>query len=102
MNEWSEGLTGITGDQIKFGLESWKNDWPPSMDEFRDCCTGLKSGLNEYGMACVPEYYRTPEQITDPSRLLSSGELEKKKEKRAVGMKKMRETLGGRYTEKDE
>lgn len=38
VKEWSEKLGGITGEQIKRGLESWSEDWPPSADEFRKCC----------------------------------------------------------------
>lgn len=38
VKEWSEGLAGLTGDQIKYGLDHWSEGWPPSMTEFVDCC----------------------------------------------------------------
>lgn len=56
--EWSQKLNGLSGDQIKTGLDNWSNDWPPCADEFRDACLGRKVGLNEYGLDYVPEIYR--------------------------------------------
>ena len=35
---WSEGLAGVTGEQIKRGLEGLKGDWPPSLPEFKKLC----------------------------------------------------------------
>lgn len=37
---WGESLSGLTGEQIKFGLAySAKNhEWPPTSAEFRACC----------------------------------------------------------------
>jgi hypothetical protein len=44
VNEWSslwaEGLAGIDGEQVKFGLSycAQKHEWPPTVAEFRACC----------------------------------------------------------------
>lgn len=37
---WAEGLSGLDGEQIKFGLSyvATKHEWPPTMAEFRACC----------------------------------------------------------------
>jgi hypothetical protein len=40
INEWSEGLAGLTGEQIKKGLTDWQEPWPPSLPEFRAACEG--------------------------------------------------------------
>lgn len=39
-DEWSEGLAGLIGAQIKKGLVSWAGDWPPSLPEFKAACLG--------------------------------------------------------------
>lgn len=43
--EWSQGLAGLTGDQIKRGIERCRNDkpWPPSIAEFREAA---RDGMN--------------------------------------------------------
>lgn len=40
--EWSQGLAGLTGEQIKTGIEACRNGmvWPPSIAEFRSACRG--------------------------------------------------------------
>jgi len=38
--EWSQGLSGLSGTQIKKGLDTWQEPWPPSLPEFREACTG--------------------------------------------------------------
>ena len=35
---WSETLSGITGEQIKAGLEALADEWPPSAPQFRLHC----------------------------------------------------------------
>lgn len=40
VEEWSKELAGLTGKQIKHGLKSWDQDWPPSAPEFRKACLG--------------------------------------------------------------
>jgi len=36
--EWAKGLNGLSGEQIKHGLDNWNCDWPPTMNEFKQCC----------------------------------------------------------------
>ena len=42
MREWSEVLTGLTGEDISRGLSSWSGKWPPDAYEFRGACKGVK------------------------------------------------------------
>lgn len=44
VTEWSEQLAGLTGDQIKHGLDTWTEDWPPCAPEFRKCCLDQSDG----------------------------------------------------------
>lgn len=67
VKEWSEGLAGMDGEQIKRGLEEWDSDWPPSLDEFKNACVGKK--VNGFGLDYTPEYHR-PQRKQE--RLLSS------------------------------
>jgi len=66
--EWSQGLSGLTGEQIKSGLDSLSDDWPPSLPAFRALCEGKKA--DEFGIGYVPECYRE----TKRERLLESDE----------------------------
>ena len=38
VQEWAEGLGGLTGQQLRRGLDMWDEDWPPSLSEFRKAC----------------------------------------------------------------
>ena len=49
VTEWSEQLTGITGEQVKSGLAKWDSDWPPSCAEFRKICAGEAGGMHKTG-----------------------------------------------------
>jgi len=40
VKEWAIGLDGITNAQLKYGVDSWDNDWPPTLPEFRRMCIG--------------------------------------------------------------
>lgn len=40
MAEWANGLAGMTGEQIRCGLDTWGEPWPPSLPEFRKACKG--------------------------------------------------------------
>jgi len=44
MTEWRAGLAGVTGEQIRHGLETWQEPWPPSLPEFRHACLGQSTG----------------------------------------------------------
>ena len=38
MIEWGNALGGLTGDEVAHGLDSWREDWPPTMWEFFKAC----------------------------------------------------------------
>jgi hypothetical protein len=40
--EWAEGIAGLTGEQIKTGIDRCRTTmaWPPSIAEFRSACEG--------------------------------------------------------------
>ena len=42
VQEWSNGLSGLTGEQLKQGIDKWDSDWPPTLSEFKTCCIGIK------------------------------------------------------------
>jgi len=46
VSEWSDRLAGLTGDQVKQGLDTWREGWPPSADEFRKVCMGSQGALH--------------------------------------------------------
>ena len=94
IKEWANYLAGLTGEQIKHGLESWDEDWPPSAIEFRKCCLGEGKKLNEHGLDYVPEYLR--ERITDKSRLLKSKTHAERVEIKNNHMTKIKDMLMGR------
>jgi hypothetical protein len=87
VREWSEGLGELSADQVKRGLDSWDQAWPPSLPEFRAACLG--NGRNEFGLDYTPEYYRPV--IRDRSRLLSSDDREARREKAREIFRQMRE-----------
>jgi len=88
VTEWSQGLAGLSGEQIKFGLDSLTDEWPPSLPAFRAACLG--KGLNEFGLDYVPECYREKKR----ERLIESDESkEKKRASHSVGMADLRSIL---------
>lgn len=93
VSEWAEGLAGLTGTQIKTGLDALNEYWPPSMNEFRDACLGKRKGKNEFGLDYIPEYYRARPPVLDKSRLLSSDQREEKRKVAAEQLKKLKEAL---------
>lgn len=88
VNEWAERLGGLSGEQIKFGLDNWDGDWPPSADEFKKACLNKKT--NGFGLDYIPEYHR----IKNPERLLESDEVkERRKAAHAKGMTALRDVI---------
>jgi len=75
VTEWSQGLSGLTGEQIKNGLDNFKEDWPPSLPSFRAACEG--KGINGFGLDYIPECYRE----TKRERLIESDENKEKHRK---------------------
>lgn len=49
LTEWADGLSGLTVEQIKTGLESWQGDWPPSLPEFYKSCLHIQSPSSNHG-----------------------------------------------------
>jgi len=41
VKEWSIGLAGLSTAQIKHGVDSWNEEWPPSLPEFKKTCLGI-------------------------------------------------------------
>lgn len=54
--EWARKVTGLSEDEICFGLDNWTDPWPPSADEFVAACK--KKARNDFGLDYYPEYYR--------------------------------------------
>lgn len=74
VQEWSEQLSGLTGDEIKYGLDTWKEDWPPSSVEFVKCCK-QQSGAWQHNTAAYKEYVPRDRQLThkcDPEKAESA------------------------------
>ena len=59
VKEWSEGLAGLNGNDIKHGLDNWDNQWPPAMDEFKKCCLGIADDKWEHHSAA----YKTSDTV---------------------------------------
>lgn len=68
ISEWQTALGGLSGDQIKKGLDSLSDEWPPSAVGFRALCEG--KGINGFGLDYTPECYRERKR----ERLLESDE----------------------------
>ena len=94
--EWSRRLGGLTPQQIQHGLDAWRESWPPSSEEFRDVCLDQNQPKNEFGLDYIPEYYRTPETITDRSHLLSSEQRDKKRNEARERIAAMRDAIKGK------
>ena len=41
VEEWGKRLAGLTGEQIKHGLDAWDDKWPPNAETFRKACLGM-------------------------------------------------------------
>lgn len=62
IKEWSVYLAGLTGEQIKHGLEAWDLEWPPTLPEFRNICKQSSGRLHE-------TYAPLPAPKTDPEKI---------------------------------
>jgi len=80
VEEWSQGMAGISGEQIKRGLDEWNEDWPPSLPEFVDTCLGKRKGLNGFGLNYTPECYREHPKVPHDKRLSSDERNKLRKE----------------------
>jgi hypothetical protein len=54
MDEWAIGLGGMSGEQIRTGLDTWDEPWPPSLSEFRAACRGHTDGWEHRSQAYKP------------------------------------------------
>lgn len=66
VNEWSIGLSGLTGEQIKKGLDTWQESWPPSLPEFREACTGASVDWEHKSPAYVESVRALPAPLCKP------------------------------------
>jgi len=88
MVEWSQALRGLTGEQIKNGLDCLSDEWPPSVIGFRALCEG--KAINGFGIDYVPECYRE----TKRERLIESdGNKAKHKKAYSAGMTGIKDIL---------
>lgn len=55
VTEWSQALAGLSGEQIKLGLNNLPEGWPPSAIDFRALCEGRHA--NGLGMDYKPPYH---------------------------------------------
>ena len=94
VQEWAEGLRGMTADQVKTGLATWGGEWPPSLPEFRGACLGRKSGKNEYGLDYVPQCYRAG--TVDKAKMLPGPKTEENRQKALENIRAIKEGLGVR------
>ena len=76
MVEWGSGLSGLSGEQIRHGLDSWKSDWPPSLPEFRRACTGSNDQHNTAAYKPFPK--ALPKSRAKPD--VVAAEMEKMRE----------------------
>lgn len=93
VDEWSKVLAGLNGEEINHGFDTWKEEWPPSAEEFRAACVG--GGKNRFGLDYIPQYHRE-EPITDKSRLLTNDQRKASREKGKEELQRMKDLLKGR------
>jgi len=65
------------------------------LPEFRAACEGKTLGMNGWGLTYVPEVYRAPPK-RDRSRLLSSDQRQRNRERAAGNIAALRDVLAGR------
>jgi hypothetical protein len=87
--EWSQGLSGLSGEQIKLGIANLSEDWPPSVIAFRALCEGKRA--NGLGLDYAPPYHS---QVKRDKTLDSDENKEKRRKAHSVGMGNIRDILG--------
>ena len=88
MVEWSQALRGLTGDQIKNGLDSLSEEWPPSAIGFRALCEG--KGINGLGLDYTPPYHT---EVKRENLIESDENKEKHRKAYSVGMGDLKSIL---------
>jgi len=91
VNEWSQALAGITGQQIANGINSLSDEWPPSAIEFRALCEG--KGINDFGLDYQPEYHRECNRVKPENRISSDERDEHRKKISAKGIAGLKNIL---------
>jgi len=88
VNEWSQGLSGLLGEQIKLGIDNLDSDWPPSLIAFRALCEGKQA--NGLGLDYKPPYHTEFKR----EQLIESDENKEKHRKAfSVGMSDLKSIL---------
>ena len=88
VTEWSQGLAGLSGEQIKLGIDSLSDGWPPPVIAFRALCEGKQA--NGLGLDYKPPYHTEFKRET----LIESDENKEKHRKAySVGMGGIRDIL---------
>jgi len=88
VTEWSQGLAGLSGEQIKLGIDNLSEDWPPSVIAFRALCEGKQA--NGLGLDYKPPYHTEFKR----EQLIESDENKEKHRKAySVGMGDLKSIL---------
>lgn len=85
--EWANGMAGITGEQIKCGLEKCakkklnpgEQDWPPTLAEFRALCLPEPIPAAHRDYVQLPSPKRAPEKMDEITPQLHAAITHKKK-----------------------
>lgn len=74
MSEWGIGLYGLTGDQIKRGIDKTRLEckWPPSIAEFVQFAKGQDESWEHRGAAYQVAPKALPKPKTDPEKVRSN------------------------------
>lgn len=71
MAEWGERLAGMDGETLRRGLDSWRDDWPPNVEQFRKACLGIADDWEHRGAAykrfqkALPKPKANPEIVAE-------------------------------------
>ena len=69
VSEWGRRLAGLSGEEIKRGLDTWTDKWPPNVESFRAACLGRD---NPHGSAAYKPFQRAlPKQKADKARAVA-------------------------------
>lgn len=63
--EWAHGLAGLSGEDIRRGLDAWDGAWPPSLPEFRAACSKPKQHAAHQLHRALPPPKRDPVVVAD-------------------------------------
>ena len=72
MTEWASGLGDLKPEELRRGLDTWQEAWPPSLPEFHAACKGQKGEHNSAAYRFTPAL---PKPKADPEK--ARAEIEK-------------------------